>query len=171
MIKILLLLAAMLAPASAFAQVVQDGAPNPVPTGIVGSNVGICDPGNPTNCIKPNADGSVTVEGPAFAFGDHSLNAALSTTPATGATLTTTQTNVATAVVSLAPINANNVQRIVKNCTVAPNATTIFIGNSSVTVLTGFALAPGESRDMSVFTGQIFGIGSDANGRACFMAN
>ncbi len=63
MIKILLLLAAMLAPASSIAQVTQSGAPNPGPSGVVGSDVAICDPSNPANCLKPNPDGSLNIDG------------------------------------------------------------------------------------------------------------
>lgn len=37
------------------AQTVQSGNPNPTPVGIVSSNVAVCDPYNPMNCLTPSA--------------------------------------------------------------------------------------------------------------------
>jgi hypothetical protein len=117
-------------------------------------------------CISAN--GAVGCGG-SSALGNQTKAASQSVTSAGGAVLTTTQTAVPTTVISIAPVDANKVHRIVQNCSNAGGAN-LAIGVSAVTMATGYMLVPGASVDMSTFTGQIFAIGSAA-GTACYLAN
>jgi hypothetical protein len=104
--------------------------------------------------------GPLSVTSPPFAFGGHSLNAAVSITPAVGGSIATNQIPVLATPTSVLPANTGNVRRLIS--VRADSTAPAFIGPSSVTITSGFMLMPGQQLDLSNFTGALFAIAAAA---------